>query len=90
MATIKTLNKRRKKKLNEMFARKHEKWMEKQKTQEERYKYNPPPSRTLESQKEVDAKRRLEKKEQQRTASKASTNFVPWEYRDRQSHKKLG
>ena len=60
MATIKTLNKRRKKKLQETFKQKREKWMEKQKTQEERYKYNPPPSRTLESQREIGAKRTLE------------------------------
>lgn len=88
MATIKTLNKRRKKKLQEMFKQKREKWMEKQKTQEEKYKYNPPPSRNLETEKEIGARKTLEKKEKQRTSSKVNTTFTGWEYKDRYSYKK--
>lgn len=81
MATIKTLNKRRKKKLQEMFKQKHEKWIEKQKTQEEKYKYNPPPSRNLETKQEVGVSKTLEKKEKMRTNPKGNTKFSVWEYK---------
>jgi hypothetical protein len=83
-----TISKRLRKRLKETMRQKEEKKIEKWKQIDEKYLYNPPPvRRELLSEKELGAKRSLEKKERKRNET-GKTNFSGWEYKDRYSHRK--